>query len=53
MKCERKPWPALVSLGYDGVTAGRAVAAASDCERLEDMISEALRAIPSGFRRRL
>ena len=40
---------ALVSLGYDGVTAGRAVAAASDCERLEDMISEALRAIPSGF----
>ncbi len=40
---------ALVSLGYDGVTEGRAVAAASDCERLEDMISEALRAIPSGF----
>ncbi len=40
---------ALVSLGYDGITAGRAVAASPDCERLEDMISEALRAIPSGF----
>lgn len=36
---------ALVSLGYDGVTAGRAVAAVEDCARVEDMITNALREI--------
>lgn len=36
---------ALVSLGYDGVTAGRTIAAVPDCERVEDMITEALRSI--------
>lgn len=34
---------ALISLGYDGMIAGRAVAAVSDCERVEDMITLALR----------
>lgn len=34
---------ALVSLGYDGVSAGRAVAAVADCEKVEDMIMAALR----------
>ena len=36
---------ALVALGYDGVSAGRAVAAVEDCERVEDMITAALRSI--------
>lgn len=34
---------ALVSLGYDGVSAGRAVAAVQDAEKVEDMIMAALR----------
>ena len=34
---------ALVSLGYDGVTAGRAVAACGPCERIEDLITLALK----------
>ncbi|MBE5785418.1 MAG: Holliday junction branch migration protein RuvA [Clostridiales bacterium] len=34
---------ALVSLGYDGVTAGRAVAAVGECSKVEDMITQALR----------
>lgn len=34
---------ALVSLGYDGVTAGRAVAALPDCEHAEDMLKLALK----------
>ena len=34
---------ALVSLGYDGVTAGRAVAAVRECTKVEDMITQALR----------
>ena len=34
---------ALVSLGYDGVTAGRAVAAVGECTKVEDMITQALR----------
>lgn len=34
---------ALVSLGYDGVTAGRAVAALPDCEHPEDMLKLALK----------
>ncbi len=36
---------ALVSLGYDGVTAGRAVSAVPECGRVQDMITQALRAI--------
>lgn len=36
---------ALVSLGYDGVSAGRAVAAVAACERVEDMITLALKEI--------
>lgn len=36
---------ALVSLGYDGVSAGRAVAAVDDCDKVEDMITNALREI--------
>jgi Holliday junction DNA helicase RuvA len=36
---------ALVSLGYDGISAGRAVAAVEDCDRVEDMITGALREI--------
>lgn len=37
---------ALVALGYDGVVAGRAVLAAPpDCERVEDMITAALRSL--------
>ncbi|MEA4969158.1 MAG: Holliday junction branch migration protein RuvA [Candidatus Pelethousia sp.] len=36
---------ALVALGYDGVVAGRAVAAAPACERVEDMITAALRSL--------
>lgn len=36
---------ALVSLGYDGVSAGRAVAAVEDCDKVEDMITNALREI--------
>ena len=34
---------ALVSLGYDGVSAGRAVAAVADSEKVEDVIMAALR----------
>ena len=34
---------ALVALGYDGAVAGRAVANIDDCERIEDMITLALR----------
>ena len=34
---------ALVALGYDGATAGRAVANIADCDRVEDMITSALR----------
>lgn len=34
---------ALVALGYDGVTAGRAVSAVGECSRVEDMITLALR----------
>lgn len=34
---------ALVALGYDGVSAGRAVAAVGECGRVEDMITGALR----------
>lgn len=36
---------ALVALGYDGIVAGRAVAAAPDCQRVEDMITAALRSL--------
>lgn len=36
---------ALVALGYDGVVAGRAVAAAPDCPRVEDLITAALRSL--------
>ncbi len=36
---------ALVALGYDGVVAGRAVAAAPACERVEEMITAALRSL--------
>lgn len=36
---------ALVSLGYDGVEAGRAVSAVPDCARVEDMITQALRGL--------
>ena len=35
---------ALVALGYDGASAGRAVASVPDCDRVEDMIMQALRA---------
>jgi len=38
---------ALVSLGYDGVTAGRAVSAVPECARVEDVITQALREIAS------
>lgn len=42
---------ALVALGYDGVSAGRAVSAVGECERVEDMITMALREMGrrSGF----
>jgi len=42
---------ALVALGYDGVSAGRAVSAVGECSRVEDMITKALREIGkrSGF----
>ena len=33
---------ALVALGYDGASAGRAVAAAPECARVEEMITAAL-----------
>ena len=36
---------ALVALGYDGVSAGRAVSAVGECGRVEDMITGALREI--------
>ncbi len=36
---------ALVALGYDGVVAGRAVAAVPASERVEDMITAALRSL--------
>lgn len=36
---------ALVSLGYDGVTAGRAVAACGSCDRIEDLITQALKSL--------
>lgn len=39
---------ALVSLGYDGVSAGRAVAAVQDCERIEDMLTAALKIMAKG-----
>ncbi|HOS19120.1 MAG TPA: Holliday junction ATP-dependent DNA helicase RuvA, partial [Clostridia bacterium] len=38
---------ALVSLGYDGVTAGRAVSAVPECGRVEEMITQALRELAS------
>ena len=38
---------ALMALGYDGVSAGRAVNAVEDCERVEDMITAALKAMPN------
>lgn len=34
---------ALVALGYDGVSAGRAVSAVGDCARVEEMITLALK----------
>ena len=34
----------MVALGYDGASAGRAVASVPDCDRVEDMIMQALRA---------
>lgn len=34
---------ALVALGYDGVSAGRAVSSVADCARVEDMITLALK----------
>lgn len=34
---------ALVALGYDGAVAGRTVAGIEDCEKVEDMITLALR----------
>ena len=42
---------ALVALGYDGVSAGRAVSAVGECGRVEDMITMALREMGkrSGF----
>ena len=42
---------ALVALGYDGVSAGRAVSAVGECARVEDMITKALRELGkrSGF----
>jgi len=42
---------ALVALGYDGVSAGRAVSSVGECARVEDMITKALREIGkrSGF----
>ncbi|MBR4635144.1 MAG: Holliday junction branch migration protein RuvA [Clostridia bacterium] len=36
---------ALVALGYDGASAGRAVAKVENCSRVEDMIMQALRAL--------
>ncbi|MDR0841517.1 MAG: Holliday junction branch migration protein RuvA [Christensenellaceae bacterium] len=36
---------ALVALGYDGVVAGRAVASADDCDRVEDLITQALKGL--------
>ncbi|MEG1559798.1 MAG: Holliday junction branch migration protein RuvA [Clostridia bacterium] len=36
---------ALVSLGYDGVTAGKAVAAVKDCDTIEELITLSLRGI--------
>lgn len=38
---------ALMALGYDGVSAGRAVNAVDNCERVEDMITAALKAMPN------
>lgn len=38
---------ALMALGYDGVSAGRAVNTVDDCERVEDMITAALKAMPN------
>ena len=38
---------ALMALGYDGVSAGRAVNAVDDCERVVDMITAALKAMPN------
>lgn len=39
---------ALVALGYDGLSAGRAVSAVVECERVEDMITLALREMVKG-----
>lgn len=39
---------ALVALGYDGVSAGRAIAAVEECEGIEDMIKRALRSLARG-----
>lgn len=36
---------ALVALGYDGASAGRAVASVEGCTRVEDMIMQALRSL--------
>ena len=36
---------ALLSLGYDGVTAGRAVNSVEECAKVEEMITKALREI--------
>lgn len=36
---------ALVSLGYDGVTAGRAVASVSEYDDIEDLLKRALRSL--------
>ena len=36
---------ALIALGYDGASAGRAVAAVGECARVEDMIMAALRVL--------
>lgn len=38
---------ALISLGYDGVSAGRAVATAGECDTLEELIMLALKAMPT------
>ncbi|MBQ3551725.1 MAG: Holliday junction branch migration protein RuvA [Clostridia bacterium] len=38
---------ALISLGYDGVSAGRAVAAIGECDTVEELIMLALKAMPT------
>lgn len=39
---------ALVGMGYDGVAAGRAVAAVPECDKIEDMIRAALNELVKG-----